>query len=191
MTQLYDHQELAIAAVRQGCNTTGKRQILMLPTGAGKTHIASYMIRQAVAKGKRCLFICDRIELIDQTSARFLTDGIPHGVIQANHPLYRPDLPVQICSIQTLARRRIEKFDLAIIDEAHTLHKAHIKLMTANPDGFVVGLSATPFTKGLGKIFNGLVNPISTRELIDAGYLADFVAYGPATIDITGDGVVG
>ena len=186
MTNLYDHQVLAINAVRQGFLTTGKRQMLMLPTGAGKTFIASYMIRQALAKGKRCLFICDRIELIDQASARFSVDGIIHGVIQANHPLYRPHLPVQICSIQTLARRKIQKFDLAIIDEAHTLHKAHIRLIKANPDGFVVGLSATPFTKGLGKNFNGLVNPISTRKLIDAGYLADFVAYGPATIDITG-----
>ncbi|TKB26507.1 DEAD/DEAH box helicase [Desulfopila sp. IMCC35006] len=184
MTQLWEHQELAIDAVRQGFRKTGKKQMLMLPTGAGKTHIASCMIRNAVAKGLRCLFICDRIELINQASTRFTAEGIEHGIIRAGEPS-QPDLQVQICSVQTLARRRIQHFDLAIIDEAHTLHKAHIRLIEANPFGHIVGLSATPFAKGLGKYFNGLVNPITTRKLIDKGYLSDFVAYGPPTIDTT------
>jgi superfamily II DNA or RNA helicase len=183
---LRDYQEDAVEAVREGFRTTGKRQVVMLPTGAGKTHIASYMIQGAAARGMRCGFVCDRIELIDQTSRRFFEDGIDHGIIQADNPLWAPDKRVQVCSVQTLARRSIEPFDFLVIDEVHTLHKAHIKMMDANEKGFVVGLSATPFTKGLGKHFDNLVNPVSTRYLIDDGYLAEFEAYGPATIDVSG-----
>ncbi len=182
---LRDYQAQAIQAVRDGFRTTGKKQILMLPTGSGKTHIASYMIQQAAAKGLKCLFVADRIELINQTSERFFKDGIDHGVIQADHPYYFPELPVQVCSVQTLARRKMVNFDMLVIDEAHVLHRQHINMMAAN-DGYVVGLSATPFAKGMGKYFDGLVQPVSTRYLIDKGYLSDFVAYGPKTIDTTG-----
>lgn len=182
---LRDYQAEAVEAVRVGFRTTGKRQVLMLPTAAGKTHISSYMIEQASKKGMRCLFVADRIELIDQTSSRFYNDGIEHGVIQANHPWFFPELNVQICSIQTLARRKVEKFDLLIIDECHSLFRAHIDLMNAN-DGFVVGLSATPFTKGLGKYFDGLVKPITARRLIEKGFLSKYEAYGPDTIDLSG-----
>ncbi|HAR37769.1 MAG TPA: ATP-dependent helicase [Porphyromonadaceae bacterium] len=182
---LRDYQQALIQAVREGFRTTGKRQVLMAPTGSGKTHVASYMIQQAASKGLRCMFVCDRIELINQTSSRFYADGIDHGVIQADHPFYFPELPVQVCSIQTLARRKMMNFDLLVIDECHALHQAHINLMNAN-DGYVVGLSATPFAKGMGKHFDGLVQPVSTEFLINAGYLSKFEAYGPNTIDVTG-----
>jgi DNA repair protein RadD len=182
---LRDYQIIALEAVRRGFKTTGKRQVLMLPTGAGKTHIASYMIKAAAEKGLRCLFVADRIELIDQTSRRFFQDGIYHGVIQANHPEYMPHMNVQVCSIQTLGRRKTENYDLLIIDECHVLHQAHIRLMDEN-DGFVVGLSATPFAKGMGNHFNGMVNPVSTEYLINEGYLSPFEAYGPSTIDVKG-----
>lgn len=182
---LRPYQEKAIEAIRHGFRTTGKKQVLMLPTGAGKTHIASYMIQGAASKGLRCLFVCDRIELINQTSERFYADGIDHGVIQAQHPMFAPSMPVQVCSIQTLARRKVEQYDLLVIDECHVLHQAHLKLMAAN-DGFVVGLSATPFAKGMGRHFDGMVNPVTTASLIEQGFLSRFDAYGPPTIDVTG-----
>jgi len=36
----------------------------------------------------------------------------------------------------------------------------------------VVGLSATPFTKGLGKIYDNVVSTITTKKLVDDGHLA-------------------
>jgi len=183
--KLRPYQEDAINAIRNMFRSGKRKVILQLGTGAGKTEVASYMIEQAAAKGLRCLFVADRIELIDQTSRRFFSDGIDHGVIQANHPYYFPELPIQVCSVQTLARRKMMNYDLLIIDEAHVLFQQHINMMRAN-EGYVVGLSATPFSKGLGRHFDGLVQPVSTRFLIDQGYLADFEAYGPKTIDVSG-----
>jgi superfamily II DNA or RNA helicase len=182
---LRDYQVETINQVRSSFST-GRKQVVMLPTGSGKTALGSFMIKGAASKGIRCGFVCDRIELIDQTSRRFFEDGIDHGIIQASNPLWAPEKPVQVCSIQTLARRSVESFGLLIIDEVHTWFRAHKKLLENNPDCFVVGLSATPFTKSLGKYFDGLVNPVTTRYLIDAGYLSDFDVYGPNTIDISG-----
>lgn len=171
-----------------GFELDGDRQFLLADWQVThNTFIASEMIRSALARGmQRCLFVCDRIELINQTSERFAADGIDHGVIQAQHPCYAPEKPVQVCSIQTLARRKTEDYTLLVIDEAHTLHQAHIKLMEANPGSWVVGLTATPFAKGMGKHFDDLVCPVSAGYLIEQGYLSPYVAYGPPTIDVSG-----
>jgi superfamily II DNA or RNA helicase len=186
MNVLREYQVQAIVALREKFTHGARRVVLMLPTGAGKTTIASDMVRKVIEKSSlRCLFVVDRIELINQTSERFFLDGIDHGVIQAQHPCYDPSKQVQVCSIQTLARRKTENYGLLIIDECHTLHRAHHKLIEANPTGFVVGLSATPFAKGMGKVFDDLVYPISAKELIEQKYLSDFQAYGPS-IDLSG-----
>ena len=46
-------------------------------------------------------------------------------------------------------------------------------------------LSATPWSRGLGKHYDDLVIAATTRELIDAGYLANFVAYAPSDPDLS------
>lgn len=83
-------------------------------------HIAAYMIGSAAAKGKRCFFLVHRAELLDQAVRTFRDYGIAHGVIAAGHAP-NPFAPVQIASVQTLARRldRIQPPDLVIVDEAH------------------------------------------------------------------------
>ena len=63
MLTLRKYQADAIEAMRQSFRSGKKRAVLMLPTGSGKTFIASEMIRSALARGmQRCLFVCDRIE---------------------------------------------------------------------------------------------------------------------------------
>lgn len=161
------------------------RVIAQLPTGAGKTHIAVSLINDALQKGQRAAFICDRIELINQTSERLDQWGIDHGVIQAQHERTRPWEHIQVASIQTVARRGINKVDVCIIDECHSLHKAHIKLMLDNPNTFFIGLSATPYSKGLGKHFTDIVSPITIRQLIDQKDLVDFRCFGPGSIDLS------
>ena len=49
-----------------------------------------------------------------------------------------------------------------------------------------IGLSATPWTKGLGKRFDDLIRPTSTRELIDLGMLSQFRVYAPSHPDLSG-----
>lgn len=184
---LRPYQTQALELVR-GELRRGKRKVmLMAPTGSGKTSIATEMVRSAYEKGNPVLFVCDSIELIEQTSARFDAEGIPHGVLQAQHHRTNRNQPVQVASIQTLRNRRTPEFKLCVIDEAHVLYRAHKALFSsvAGESAVFVGLSATPFTKGLGKHFDALVMAETTQGLIDQGYLVGTRVFAPSKPDLS------
>ena len=48
-----------------------------------------------------------------------------------------------------------------------------------------IGLSATPWTKGLGKHYDDLIQVTTTAELIERGYLSPFRVYGPSKPDLS------
>lgn len=182
------HQISAIDGLRNSLAGGNRRPMLQLPTGAGKTFIAARIIESARAKGHRVIFLVDAISLIDQTVQRFYEAGIHEvGVIQADHPMTDYSKPVQVASVQTLARRKAPEAGLVIVDEAHRMHKFVADWM-ADPDWQGVpflGLSATPWAKGLGNQYDDLVAPITMQELINQGYLCPFRAFAPATPDLT------
>ena len=185
--QLRDYQARSLDALRDGIRAGLNRQLLMAATGAGKTVCAAQLMESASNKKRRAVFLVDRVSLVDQTSRVFDEYGIAHGVIQANHWRYRPYEYIQVASVQTLSRRGFpEDIDLLVIDEAHTIHKSTINYVLGNPDLRVVGLSATPFTKGLGKVFQNLVNVTTTNRLVEEGFLAPVRYYVAKEIDMTG-----
>lgn len=185
--QLRDYQARSLDALRDGIRAGLNRQLLMAATGAGKTVCAAQLMESASSKKRRAVFLVDRVSLVDQTSRVFDEYGIAHGVIQANHWRYRPYEYIQVASVQTLSRRGFpEDIDLLVIDEAHTIHKSTINYVLGNPDLRVVGLSATPFTKGLGKVFQNLVNVTTTNRLVAEGFLAPVRYYVAKEIDMTG-----
>lgn len=182
--ELRGYQLEAINRMSQARKEGHNHIMVKLPTGAGKTSVASYIINNIYKAGKSALFICDKIELINQTSKRFEADGIDHGVIQADHPKSNWKKKIQVCSIQTLARRKPIDADFIFIDEAHTLYRAHIEIMKANPNIPIIGLSATPFTRGLGKYFSKMVVGATTRQLVDLGFLVEPKVFAPSTPDL-------
>ena len=188
--ELRPYQSDAIQKLRAEFKAGKTRLMLQAATGSGKTQIAATMIKRCFELGKSALFICDRIELIDQTSRRLDGEGIPHGVIQAQHERCMPWERVQVASIQTLYKRPVPSADLVIIDEAHCLHKAHIRIMDALSNVPVIGLSATPWAKGLGKHFESLVVVATTQDLIDQNYLVEPTVYAPSQPDLEGVGTV-
>jgi len=60
---------------------------------------------------------------------------------------------------------------LIVYDECHAQYRSTLEYIEANPQAVVVGLTATPFTKGMGKHWDDVVNVIPTRQLIDGGHL--------------------
>lgn len=181
-----DFQTAAHEALRAGIRSGHRSQLLMSPTGSGKTYLGLRIAHEALAKGKRAVFVCDRTTLIDQTSATADRYGLSaHGVIQADH--WRTDYskPFQIASAQTLARRQWPEADVVIVDEAHTQLSAwtkHIQTCRAA----VIGLSATPFSPGLGKLFTNLVNACTMHDLTESGVLVPMRVFSCTTADMAG-----
>ena len=184
--QLRPHQELAINQIRLSLAKGFKRVLLAAPCSFGKTIVAVSMLLSSAEKGNRGIFICDRVKLVQQTLDAFDRAGIHCGVIQGQHERHDPMAAIQIASIQTLARRqRLPEFDFCIVDEAHTHYASLTAIMETYNNIPFVGLSATPYSKGLGKVYQDLIIPITPTELLDQGYLCPVRYYGGASVDVS------
>lgn len=189
MTTLRDYQLTAVQRARLLFTQGVRRILLVAPTGAGKTVIATEgIIRPAVAKSKRVLFLAHREELITQCAAKLgwvapgtlgwtqPADALPVGIIKAGYAP-TPWASVQVASVQTLGRRlaNAPKADIVIWDEAHhCTAETYRKIAEAYPTQPHLGLTATPYRtggKGLRGCFDALVEVASVPELINAGFL--------------------
>jgi superfamily II DNA or RNA helicase len=131
--------------------------------------------------------LLDRVVLCDQTSRRLERYKIDHGVMQAGHWRYRPYENIQVCSAQTLERRgSFPGLNLLIVDECHQTREQTVEFIKNNPDVRVIGLTATPFTKGLGKIYDHVVSPVTTKELVDQKMLVPLRVFIAKEIDMSG-----
>jgi len=180
------HQVSAHADLRDGYRDGHHKQMLVAATGAGKTYLGLRAVYEALAKGRRALFVCDRTALINQTSATADAYGLTdHGIIQADHWRTNRHARFQIASVQTLERRTWPQADVIIIDEAHCQYKTWVEHVKATKSA-VIGLSATPFSAGLGKIFTNLVNAGTMHELTEAGVLVPMRVFSCAKPDMDG-----
>lgn len=122
--------------------------------------------------------------LVKQACERLVREDVHHGVLMAGHWLYRPDAPLQLCSIDTLRARKIyPDADLIVIDECHMATSDSYKtFLEAYPAAFILGVSATPYTeKSLSHVADVVVKPISILELIEQGYLVPPRYFAPST----------
>jgi superfamily II DNA or RNA helicase len=100
-----------------------------------------------------------------------------------------------VASIQTVATRGLDEFDLIIIDEAHRAasRRDYRALMARFAGKIVIGLSATPFAKGLGahdpkiggNLFEGIIIGSTISDLIKTGVLVDCEIYAPSEPDVS------
>ena len=192
---LRDYQLDALEQIKDKFNQKNEWVILSAPTGSGKTLTSGELIRKTIANKKRVLFVVDRIALVQQTIDAFNSMGIPCGVEQASNTR-STDAPCVVGSVQTYARRGLPVgFDLVIIDECHTQHKKLIKTLehesklrldNGEPRLFVVGLTATPMSKGLGTVYDDFVTLATTDQLLARGVLAPLKVYAAkAEIDMS------
>jgi len=182
---LRDYQRRAIHELRERHRD---RPVLCLPTGAGKTTVAAEIIRGAVERGGRCLFLVHRRELVDQAVERLRQFGLRVGRIQAG-ARERRQHPVQVASIQTLVNRAHWSATLVIVDEcAHAVSKSWRTVIERYSSAVLIGLTATPIRldgKGLGDLFGCIVEPVQPQDLVDAGHLVAPRVYAPP-VDLSG-----
>lgn len=185
--ELRPHQLATMDNLRHAFAQGHKAVMLYAPCGAGKTEIAVSMLDSAAKKLKRSAMVVDLKLLCAQTSARLQKYLIDHGVIQPESPRYRPELPIQVCMVQTLeARGGFPAVELLVVDEAHTLRASVIEFIKNNPNVKVVGLSGSPFTKGLANTYTSVVSAITVNELVERGLLIQPRIFIAKQIDMTG-----
>jgi len=188
--QLRDYQQVAFDQVKESIRRGLKRPIVAAPTSFGKTILAGAICKSAQEKGKKAWFLCDRVQLIEQSIDKFRQMDIDFGVRQADHPLTNQAATVQIVSIQTLAAminkhgRKLPEFDLAIVDECNTQYKIIDKVMETYNNIPIIGLDAAPYSKGLGKKYNNLIVPITAKELLQRDYLCPVRYYGGEHVNL-------
>ena len=115
---------------------------------------------------------------------------------------FRPHNDITVASIQTFSSRKKFgwdfDFDLVIIDEAHLCggSKQYHEFLRTHNNLPVLGLTATPFSKGLGKqmswgkVFEDIVVVATIEDLIHRKYLVDCEIYAPTEPDLKGVQIV-
>jgi DNA repair protein RadD len=185
---LWPHQTQAIEMLRQSLRSRKRRPVLQAPTGFGKTRLAAAVVEGALAKNKRVIFTVPALSLVDQTVKAFWDDGIRDvGVIQGTNAMTDWSRPVQVASVQTLQRRPIPEADVVLIDECHRWFDFYAKWMLGPTwqNRPFIGLSATPWTRGLGRYFDDLIIAATTQDLIAGGYLSPYRVFAPSHPDLT------
>lgn len=184
----WPHQTLTVECLRASLRSGHRRPMVQSPTGSGKTVTAAMIVEAALRKGKRVAVTVPAISLVDQTMEAFYNEGIREcGVIQADHRQTDWSKPVQICSLDTLHKRdALPKVDLVLVDEAHVIKKALLKWIMVRPDMPFIGLSATPWTRGLGNIYDDLIAPATIKSLIAQGFLCPHRTYAPSHPELEG-----
>lgn len=193
--QLRPYQTAAIDRVRDAYRRGHRRVLLVLSTGAGKTHTAASLIDTAVARGRRVVFAVHLRFVVQDTARRLRDAGLRVGVVMAGvRP--DPDAPVQVCSVATLAARGYHPpADFLIFDECHHVVSATWAAIAAHyKEAHALGLTATPERAdgaGLGDIFDALVVGAQAAELVSGGYLApvDALVDGTDATDVALDAV--
>jgi superfamily II DNA or RNA helicase len=190
--QLRAYQSKAIEDLRNAYRAGAKAPLLVGPCGMGKTVIFTAIAQSAVARGRQVLILVHRRELLHQASRKLTEIGLDHGLIASGIPA--TDHPVQVASVQTLARR-LSGMDwqpsLVIIDEAHHASAGSwARILQQWPDAYRLGVTATPCRldgRGLSTAFDSLVLGPTVADLTATGYLSAARIYAPPVVaDLSG-----
>lgn len=195
---LRDYQLKSRTDLRSSFAHGHRKMLLQAPTGAGKTVIASEIIKGANEKGSGCLFFAHRRELVYQVSDKLHDFGVEHGMIMSGE--FADSFPgVQVASVDTFRARVMQRkkmrwpgVKVVVIDEAHrSLSPTYMKIIEHyhNEGAVILGLTATPIRgdgKGLDNIYDDLVCTPNVQELINMKHLVPPVYFAPTVPDLTG-----
>ena len=146
--ELRSYQQDALRATLEGFQQY-RRQLVTLPTGAGKTILFAKAAESFLPS--RTLVLAHREELLAQAREKTLVATGIRADIEAAERKASLDAPVVVASVQTLARQsRRERFPrdhfgLIVVDEAHhALADSYKRILDHFEGAKVLGVSATP-----------------------------------------------
>ena len=193
---LDEYQERSLPALAEGFRQGLKRQLLVAPTGSGKTLVSLGIEQACIEKGTTCGFITSGRQLIFQKARAAELAGINYSVLMSNSNFeWNPDADLVIISKDTL-EARVGKIPwrqpvMLCVDEADVATSPNwIGMIKASK--FTIGLTATPCDgsgKGLGFLYERIVEVANYSELITSGRLVDIPegnCFAPYSPDMTG-----
>ena len=181
--QLRPYQLEAVEAVYQQW-VDGKRTVVVLPTGTGKSTVIARIAADAVDHGQRVLMVAHRRELLDQMVANVHavdpTKVDSTGYVQAERDEY--DAPIVAGSFQTLTNPRrlasLGQRDVVLVDEVHhspadTYAGVLESLVADHGTRFLAGFTATlkRTDGGLGDMWDTVAYERSLSWALEEGYL--------------------
>lgn len=179
MLSLRPYQTESILQLRQGFANKHQRQVLCLPTGAGKTVVFSEMVRLAAERGTITIVLTDRTELFKQTIKSLTRSGVAVEEIAPHKKKTYTGATIYLAMVETIKRRSevIAALDpgLIILDEAHKGN--FTKILDLFPNARVIGATATPEGKHFFKYYQHIVQNIDIPDLVEQGFLVDCKAY--------------
>lgn len=186
MTELRDYQQELVQRVRAALGPSKVRVMMQLPTGGGKTIIASHLLAGVLRNGRKAVWLTHRKELADQTCRMLPAAHIPAMTDVRWYPgMDAPAMSsgVVILMAQTVSRRtsgmsvwtKYGQDDLLVIDEAHhAAARGWTRAMQQWP-GRIIGMTATPWRlsekEGFDHLFCELVCGPQTSDLQSGRWL--------------------
>jgi superfamily II DNA or RNA helicase/diadenosine tetraphosphate (Ap4A) HIT family hydrolase len=177
-------QREALAALREIRADGGRRAVVVLATGLGKTWLAAFdiadMARKRPAHVPHVLFVAHRDEILQQSADTLRRALLPHfptitfGMCAGAADT--TDTDVVLASVQKACREpwleRLTKrhFDYVVIDEVHHADApSYRRLITRLDPGFLLGLTATPERTDGADILSLFDDNIATVARLDRG----------------------
>lgn len=156
------------------------RGVIVAPTGAGKTVLMAGIISALI--GKRILFLCHTIDLVDQAITEFTRFGFTCSKMGGGSKDMTGD--VVVSTIQTFHKLNFkeycDKFDVVLCDECHhsgVVNSSYYKVLSTLLAPTRFAFTATlPVKKEVKLCLEGLIGPVvdelSFKEAMDIGILA-------------------
>lgn len=184
--QLRPYQAQLIKDLYEKLAAGHRRVAIIAGTGAGKTVIGGQICAHAESRGCRLMFLVHLDVLVGQTYEKMSAFGLHCGFIKAGWP-EDPTAPIQIASIQTMAKRdwwRTWPANMVFYDEAHTTVFSQIGqevMYTTHRNAVHLAMTATPYRLGksqLGDHMETLVYSPVPSALQKMGFLAKMKYFG-------------
>lgn len=195
---LRPYQKDALESINKFYDNGVKRQLVVLPTGAGKTVIFS-SLPQYIKAATPMLVLAHRAELLTQAKDKISKSNENLSIEIEQGENYAGYSDVVVASVPTLGRSESERilkypkdyFKTIVIDEAHhAAAPSYRRILDYFDSDLTVGVTATPQRSDktrLTDVFDEIVYYKTIQDLIEEKWLCPLVGYRiTTTTDISG-----